>query len=255
MEIGGYLKVRAYFSKAEFRIFSGRISPDDLRRQPAIRCPTPPGLVPRPRAWKIACITRGHHVVVHTARSLPFAIDTPAQCPTAGALSAGVAYPRRPSKGGVGVLPGLLPSPADPRGDRGHRFLMSPVETGTTVLGTNQSSQNATVSWRFVKAFNGEQVGRRIADHRQPIRHEVVTCLRYEPSPMCPEWTPEWWSGRRDSNPRPQPWQGCALPLSYTRVAQLLGRVRRARTLYDVWFVELQHGRGCAGTGHISLLY
>ena len=27
----------------------------------------------------------------------------------------------------------------------------------------------------------------------------------------------EIWSGRRDSNPRPQPWQGCALPLSYTR--------------------------------------
>ena len=25
------------------------------------------------------------------------------------------------------------------------------------------------------------------------------------------------WSGRWDSNPRPQPWQGCALPLSYTR--------------------------------------
>src|SRR5947209_8625858 len=27
------------------------------------------------------------------------------------------------------------------------------------------------------------------------------------------------WSGRRDSNPRPQPWQGCALPLSYARSA------------------------------------
>src|SRR5262249_43855576 len=27
-----------------------------------------------------------------------------------------------------------------------------------------------------------------------------------------------YWSGRWDSNPRPQPWQGCALPLSYTRV-------------------------------------
>ena len=26
-----------------------------------------------------------------------------------------------------------------------------------------------------------------------------------------------FWSGRRDSNPRPQPWQGCALPLSYAR--------------------------------------
>ncbi len=28
------------------------------------------------------------------------------------------------------------------------------------------------------------------------------------------------WSGRRDSNPRPQPWQGCALPLSYARFAR-----------------------------------
>ncbi len=27
-----------------------------------------------------------------------------------------------------------------------------------------------------------------------------------------------FWSGRWDSNPRPQPWQGCALPLSYTRI-------------------------------------
>ncbi len=26
------------------------------------------------------------------------------------------------------------------------------------------------------------------------------------------------WSGRRDSNPRLQPWQGCALPLSYARL-------------------------------------
>ncbi len=28
----------------------------------------------------------------------------------------------------------------------------------------------------------------------------------------------KFWSGRRDSNPRPQPWQGCALPLSYARI-------------------------------------
>ena len=27
-----------------------------------------------------------------------------------------------------------------------------------------------------------------------------------------------FWSGRRDSNPRLQPWQGCALPLSYARL-------------------------------------
>ena len=34
--------------------------------------------------------------------------------------------------------------------------------------------------------------------------------------------TNEWieirkWSGKRGSNSRPQPWQGCALPLSYSR--------------------------------------
>src|SRR3990170_482837 len=34
----------------------------------------------------------------------------------------------------------------------------------------------------------------------------------------CIAWR-EFWSGRRDSNPRPQPWQGCALPLSYARSA------------------------------------
>ena len=28
------------------------------------------------------------------------------------------------------------------------------------------------------------------------------------------------WSGKRGSNPRPQPWQGCALPLSYSRESQ-----------------------------------
>jgi hypothetical protein len=30
------------------------------------------------------------------------------------------------------------------------------------------------------------------------------------------------WSGRRDSNPRPRPWQGRALPLSYTRIRQIV---------------------------------
>src|SRR5688500_17827791 len=28
---------------------------------------------------------------------------------------------------------------------------------------------------------------------------------------------PNNWSGKRGSNSRPQPWQGCALPLSYSR--------------------------------------
>ena len=28
-----------------------------------------------------------------------------------------------------------------------------------------------------------------------------------------------YWSGQWDSDPRHQPWQGCALPLSYTRIS------------------------------------
>ena len=33
----------------------------------------------------------------------------------------------------------------------------------------------------------------------------------------------KFWSGRRDSNPRPRPWQGRALPLSYTRIREFGG--------------------------------
>ncbi len=42
--------------------------------------------------------------------------------------------------------------------------------------------------------------------------------LTGEPSPpSAPGYTNKK-SARRDSNPRPQPWQGCALPLSYSRI-------------------------------------
>ncbi len=37
----------------------------------------------------------------------------------------------------------------------------------------------------------------------------------------------EFWSGRRGSNPRPRPWQGRALPLSYTRIRRLAAIARR----------------------------
>ena len=44
-----------------------------------------------------------------------------------------------------------------------------------------------------------------ISQRGTPRQHEPV------------DLTDTVWSGRRDSNPRPQPWQGCALPLSYAR--------------------------------------
>src|SRR5262249_33490352 len=36
-------------------------------------------------------------------------------------------------------------------------------------------------------------------------------------TPRCRVFEEDCWSGKRDLNPRPQPWQGCALPLSYSR--------------------------------------
>jgi hypothetical protein len=47
-----------------------------------------------------------------------------------------------------------------------------------------------------------------------------------------------YWSGRWDSNPRPQPWQGCALPLSYARIRsaeRVLSTGERRASKTDSW--------------------
>ena len=53
----------------------------------------------------------------------------------------------------------------------------------------------------------------------EPARKKIRGIL----SPLCLPFhhlgfTSKIWSGKRDSNSRPQPWQGCALPLSYSRI-------------------------------------
>lgn len=53
---------------------------------------------------------------------------------------------------------------------------------------------------------------------RRPILRPRFGCPKTQkPRRSAASQRSEIWSGRRDSNPRPQPWQGCALPLSYTR--------------------------------------
>ena len=68
---------------------------------------------------------------------------------------------------------------------------------------------------------------------RQDIRRLSANCVDFAQIEMLPRRSKQKrprravfnrlillrkiWSGRRDSNPRPQPWQGCALPLSYAR--------------------------------------
>src|SRR5262249_59161424 len=62
----------------------------------------------------------------------------------------------------------------------------------------------------------GHQLVRPFVRHAVPPSHADIFCcwfLTFHNHPGADEW-----SGRRDSNPRPQPWQGCALPLSYTRI-------------------------------------
>ena len=60
-------------------------------------------------------------------------------------------------------------------------------------------------------------------NHRPCSGYHQPSLSRMRLSPMRPGWTLVLWSGRRDSNPRPQPWQGCALPLSYTRIREICG--------------------------------
>ena len=62
------------------------------------------------------------------------------------------------------------------------------------------------------------------------------------------------WSGRRDLNPRLQPWQGCTLPLSYSRVEfvsyNYAGRLCQAKNqrqkylklIKDWWICRVKSG-------------
>ena len=43
-----------------------------------------------------------------------------------------------------------------------------------------------------------------------------------------------FWSGKRDLNPRPSPWQGDALPLSYSRIWVLPAALRAAKSWSDI---------------------
>ena len=52
------------------------------------------------------------------------------------------------------------------------------------------------------------------------------------------------WSGRRDLNPRPSPWQGDALPLSYSRLVLIK---------YIGWAAHGQRGRGLFCTIQVRL--
>ena len=64
------------------------------------------------------------------------------------------------------------------------------------------------------------------------IFRKIITKKRWHPHPTDTIVKPKTkWSGRRDSNSRPSPWQGDALPLSHSRI---YGAQNRNRTS-DTW--------------------
>ena len=61
------------------------------------------------------------------------------------------------------------------------------------------------------------------------------------------------WSGRRDSNPRLQPWQGCALPLSYARIKPFLAHSTLSVTTVSQGEIKWQHSEEETTNGKFKL--
>ena len=49
------------------------------------------------------------------------------------------------------------------------------------------------------------------------------------------------WSGKRGSNPRPQPWQGCAIPLSHSRTCNDTSLYAVSKTIVKQPFLNLPY--------------
>ncbi len=118
------------------------------------------------------------------------------------------------------------------------------------LLGRPGSQPSATLhpdsahrcTWRTGLWMLGEpkrsarNIGRKHRNWRRgPGSNRRIKVLQTSPLPLGYRATASWsetiparpggeaaiWSGRRDLNPRPSPWQGDALPLSYSRLVQV----------------------------------
>ena len=76
-------------------------------------------------------------------------------------------------------------------------------------MASNKKSLHISVKALFPCTRGRDRTGTNITAHRilSPA------CL-----PIPPLGHLKTLSEKRDSDPRPQPWQGCALPLSYSRI-------------------------------------
>src|SRR5262249_43141489 len=94
------------------------------------------------------------------------------------------------------------------------------IRTCTSLRTEDFKSSASAVSPRPRENSYGKKKWRRRADSNRCIEvlqtSALATWLRRPEGRMSGRGV--GWSGKRDSNPRPRPWQGRALPLSYSRV-------------------------------------
>ncbi len=131
---------------------------------------------------------------------------------------------RRPRSSSSGAELGAWPSGSCARGSRRAQH----TSDGSTTLPAADRSCDRFVSTYVLDLLSEDDIRAALRDARRVLVPSGRLCLAslttgHTPwsRTVCRAWTAMALSssGRRDSNPRRQPWQGCTLPLSYSRVA------------------------------------
>jgi hypothetical protein len=112
----------------------------------------------------------------------------------------------------------------------------SQIESRFSDCTLRREQQGANIRWRRCENRNGAcDIAVTIADSGAKRSDELRVAARFrvqgdgENKRRSRGTIPisrllgKFWSGRRGSNPRPRPWQGRALPLSYTRIRKIAG--------------------------------
>ena len=111
-------------------------------------------------------------------------------------------------RGGAGWFGGLASAASPQRAQRLARSLRAMERTGMRWEAAAQGRRNEQGKNAINYAPAASPALPRNGNDKAAFRRPVRTYSDIE----------KIWSGRRDSNPRPRPWQGRALPLSYTRI-------------------------------------
>ncbi len=119
-----------------------------------------------------------------------------------------------------------------------HRGILSPLRLPISPPGHIVRVDLYDQVWRLNPESNrGTRLCRPLHHHSaiQPkcfANPDLILLLKLK-TPDVPGFLWILWSGKRDSNSRPQPWQGCALPLSYSRLIKWRHFIGCSRSVKD----------------------